>query len=68
LSPAPGNTTLPILIWSRVKIGMIPDINALTTITMLIVGTGVAIADLLLHRADRRRARDERLAMREKAG
>ncbi len=64
----PGNTTLPILIWSKVKLGVTPDINALATITVLIVGTGVAIAGLLLQRADRRRARDEQLAMRENAG
>lgn len=61
----PGNTTLPILIWSKVKLGVTPDINALATITVLIVGTGVAIAGWLLQRADTRRARDEQMAYRE---
>ncbi len=28
----PGNTTLPLLIWSKVKLGVTPDINALATI------------------------------------
>lgn len=64
----PGNTTLPILIWSKVKLGVTPDINALATITVVIVGTGVAVAGWLLQRADRRRARDEQLAYRENAG
>jgi putrescine transport system permease protein len=64
----PGNTTLPILIWSKVKLGVTPDINALATVTVLIVGTGVAIAGVLLQRADRRRARDEQLAFRGNAG
>ena len=64
----PGNTTLPILIWSKVKLGVTPDINALATVTVLIVGTGVAIAGVLLQRADRRRARDEQLAFRGTAG
>ena len=40
----PGNTTLPILIWSKVKLGVTPDINALATITVVVVGIGVAIA------------------------
>jgi len=61
----PGNTTLPILIWSKVKLGVTPDINALATITVVIVGTGVAIAGWLLQRADRRKARDEQMAYRE---
>jgi putrescine transport system permease protein len=30
----PGNTTLPLLIWSKVKLGVTPDINALATITV----------------------------------
>jgi putrescine transport system permease protein len=64
----PGNTTLPILIWSKVKLGVTPDINALATITVLIVGTGVAIAGVLMQRAEARKARDEQLAYRESAG
>ncbi len=64
----PGNTTLPILIWSKVKLGVTPDINALATITVVIVGTGVAVAGWLLQRADRRKALDEQMAYRENAG
>ena len=37
----PGNTTLPLLIWSKVKLGVTPDINALATLTVLVVGIGV---------------------------
>ena len=51
----PGNTTLPLLIWSKVKLGVTPDINALATLTVLFVGTGVVIAGLILTRAERRR-------------
>ena len=58
----PGTTTLPILIWSKVKLGVTPDINALATITVLIVGTGVAIAGFVLNRAEKRRDRDARMA------
>jgi putrescine transport system permease protein len=61
----PGATTLPILIWSKVKLGVTPDINALATITVLIVGIGVAIAGWLLNRAERRRELDAQLAYRD---
>jgi putrescine transport system permease protein len=60
----PGNTTLPLLIWSKVKLGVTPDINALATLTVLVVGTGVVIAGVILNRAERQRIRDERMAYR----
>jgi len=60
----PGNTTLPLLIWSKVKLGVTPDINALATITVVIVGIGVAIAGFVLDRAEKRREADLRLAYR----
>ena len=60
----PGNTTLPLLIWSKVKLGVTPDINALATITVVVVGIGVALAGFVLNRAERRRDRDMQLAYR----
>jgi putrescine transport system permease protein len=60
----PGNTTLPLLIWSKVKLGVTPDINALATITVVVVGIGVAIAGFILNRAERRRDRDTQMAYR----
>ena len=60
----PGNTTLPLLIWSKVKLGVTPDINALATITVVVVGLGVALAGFILNRAERRRERDMQLAYR----
>ena len=63
----PGNTTLPLLIWSKVKLGVTPDVNALATVTVLVVGVGVIIAGWLLNRADLRRARDARMAYRDNA-
>jgi putrescine transport system permease protein len=58
----PGSTTLPLLIWSKVKLGVTPDVNALATLTVLVVGVGVALAGWILNRAEKRRAADERLA------
>jgi putrescine transport system permease protein len=60
----PGSTTLPLLIWSKVKLGVTPDMNALATLMVLTVGIGVIAAGLILNRAERRRLADERLAFR----
>ncbi len=60
----PGSTTLPLLIWSKVKLGVTPDINALATITVVVVGIGVALAGWVMHRAEKRRLADERMALR----
>jgi putrescine transport system permease protein len=60
----PGNTTLPLLIWSKVKLGVTPDVNALATLTVLVVGIGVVLAGWILNRAERRRILDERMAYR----
>lgn len=58
----PGATTLPILIWSKVKLGVTPDINALASLVIVIVGICVGIAGLLMNRAEKRRERDIHLA------
>jgi len=60
----PGSTTLPLLIWSKVKLGVTPDINALATLMVLTVGIGVIAAGVILNRAEKRRLADERLAFR----
>lgn len=59
----PGSTTLPILIWSKVRLGVTPDINALATVIIVTVGIGVAIAALIMHRAEARRERDVQMAL-----
>lgn len=60
----PGATTLPLLIWSKVKLGVTPDINALATLIVVTVGIGVALAGWILRRAEKRRARDAQMAFR----
>lgn len=54
----PGATTLPILIYSRVRVGLRPDINALATIMVLAVAIGVLIAGWLMFRQHKQRARE----------
>jgi putrescine transport system permease protein len=58
----PGATTLPILIWSKVKLGVTPDINALASLIIVIVGICVGIAGIIMNRAEKRRERDIHLA------
>jgi putrescine transport system permease protein len=60
----PGSTTLPLLIWSKVKLGVTPDINALATLMVLTVGAGVIAASVIMGRAEKRRLAEERLAYR----
>ena len=46
----PGATTLPMLIFSKVRLGVSPDINALATILILMVTVGVCIAAWIINR------------------
>ena len=63
----PGANTLPILIFSRIRLGLRPDINALATIIILFVAVFVAIAAIIMFRQYRRDLRDQQLAAREEA-
>ncbi len=58
----PGSTTLPMLIYSRVRLGLKPDINALATMLIVIVALGVIIAGYLIIRQQRQLERDRQLA------
>ncbi len=58
----PGSSTLPMVIFSKVRFGVTPDINALATIMVLIVATGIALSTVWMRYRERRRARDLQLA------
>jgi len=58
----PGSNTLPMLIYSKVRLGVNPSVNALATIMVLIVAIGVVLATLVMRRAEKRREREIRLA------
>ncbi|MCL6285814.1 ABC transporter permease subunit [Ruegeria sp. 2012CJ41-6] len=59
----PSSTTLPIKIFSSVRLGVSPEINALSTLMIAIVAVGVIIASLATKRAALQRQREERLAV-----
>ena len=46
----PGSSTLPVLILSKVRFGVTPEINALATIIIVAVCIGVSVAGWLMHR------------------
>jgi putrescine transport system permease protein len=58
----PGASTLPMVVFSKVRLGVSPDINALATIMVSVVALGVILAAVLMHRAQKRREREIRSA------
>ncbi len=50
----PGSSTLPMVIFSKVRLGVSPDVNALATLMVLIVASGVLVSTLWLQRRGRR--------------
>jgi putrescine transport system permease protein len=60
----PGTTTLPQVVFSKVRLGLDPKINALATIIIAVVSIGVIFATIHMRRAERQRQRDEQMAIR----
>jgi len=50
----PGASTLPMVIFSKVRLGVSPDVNALATIIIAIVAVGVFVASILMRRKPNR--------------
>jgi len=60
----PSSTTLPIKIWSSVRLGVSPEINALSTMMIGIVTIGVISASLISKRNSVRAQKDAQAAER----
>ena len=58
----PGSNTLPMVIFSRVRLGVSPVVNALATIMVLVVALGVVLSAVLMRRQEQRRKREEQMA------
>lgn len=52
----PGATTMPLVIFSRARLGMNPSVNAMATVVIAVVAIGVLAASWLIARAERQRA------------
>jgi len=61
----PGSTTMPLVIFSRARLGLNPSVNAVATLTVAVVAIGVIVASYLIARAERRRLQDIAAAARE---
>ena len=63
----PGSSTLPQVIFSKIKLGLDPQMNALATIMIAIVGTIVIILNWLMMRQTTKREREMAEAYRQGA-
>jgi putrescine transport system permease protein len=62
----PGSTTLPITIFSRARLGLNPSVNAVATLTVLLVSVGVVAASVWMSRIEKRRMREMAVAFRSR--
>ena len=60
----PSTNTLPMMIFSKVRLGVTPEINALATLLVSVVAVFVVIAGVLDARRERLRLRDAQVAAR----
>ncbi len=60
----PGSTTLPLVIFSRARLGLNPSVNAVATLIVAVVAVGVVAASWLIADAERRRQREIAQALR----
>ena len=61
----PDSTTLPIKVFSSVRLGVSPKINALATLMIMVVSVAAVIGWWLMFRDEQRRQRDMQLALQE---
>ena len=54
----PGSTTMPLVIFSRARLGLNPSVNAVAAVTVALVSIGVIAASYFIARAERKRARE----------
>ncbi len=59
----PSSTTLPMKVFSSVRLGVSPKINALASLLIVAVSIAAAIAWSLMAREERKRQRDMRMAI-----
>ena len=64
----PGSSTLPMVVFSKIRLGVSPEINALATLFVAVVAAGIAAAALITSRAAKRRARDTQTAIGRPTG
>ncbi len=58
----PSTNTLPMMIFSKVRLGVTPEINALATLMVSVVTVFVVAAGVLMARQEKARQRDAQMA------
>lgn len=58
----PGSTTLPLVIFSRARLGLDPTVNALATVVIVVVAVFVVLTSYLIASRERRRHREGQAA------
>ncbi|WP_368562100.1 ABC transporter permease subunit [Pseudoxanthomonas sp. UTMC 1351] len=61
----PSSTTLPMKVFSSVRLGLSPKINALATLMIAAVSIAAFLAWWLMYREEKRRQRDVQMALQE---
>ena len=61
----PSSTTLPMKVYSSVRMGVSPKINALATLMILVVSIAAFIGWWLMAREEKQRQRDIQLALQK---
>lgn len=59
----PGSSTLPLVVFSRTRVGLNPEINALGTLFILTVTIAIIINNIAMRRREKQRTIDMRLAL-----
>jgi putrescine transport system permease protein len=62
----PGSTTLPLVIFSRARLGVDPSVNAVATVVIAVVSLAVIGGSYALARAERRRTQEMAQATRSR--
>ena len=60
----PGATTMPLVIFSRARLGLNPSVNAIATLIVVVVSVGVVAASYIIARRERIRATEMAAAAR----
>ena len=61
----PGSTTLPLVVFSRARLGLNPEVNAIATVIIVFVSIGVIAASIYISRSEKRLQREMAEAYRE---
>ena len=63
----PNSTTLPMKVFSSVRLGLSPKINALATLMVVAVSVAATVGWWLMYREEKRRQRDIQMALQSNA-